>query len=304
MNSSAPGLAQPPRPCRPQRRRRRPRHSRRHGRGRCVLGRGDHMVHPAPRRAPLHHHLPALGARPRMAARRLDRQRLPQPGGLPRRLRPHLRPRRDGDAGHPRARLPARLAARRPARAAGRLAHHPRAAAVLDLDPGAHRGLAGAAAEIRPGEPVADLARPEQRQLRTDVHPHRPDHRHDAHPATVHLPADLQRDAHHRRLADARRRLAGRPPGARLRQRLPAAGAARRRRRRAADLHPLPRLLHYPRADRRCGRPADQQFHRELHQLRAELADGGLAQLHPAGGTLVLSALLGRLLGGTRVKIV
>ena len=54
--------------------------------------------------------------------------------------------------------FPARLAARQPAGADRRAADHAGAAAVLDLDPGAHGGLDGAAAEIR--NPQRAAARP------------------------------------------------------------------------------------------------------------------------------------------------
>ena len=45
---------------------------------------------------------------------------------------------------------------------------------------------------------------------RPDVHAHRPDHRHDAHPASVHAAADLQRHAHDLAVADAGGLFAGR----------------------------------------------------------------------------------------------
>ena len=96
----------------------------------------------------------------------------------------------------PPARLSDRLAAREPAAAELEPPADPRAAAVLDLAPGAHRLLEGAAAAAGRDQRRPGLARGHRRRQPAgdDQQRHRHDHRDDPHPPAVHDPAALLGD--------------------------------------------------------------------------------------------------------------
>lgn len=89
------------------------------------------------------------------------------------------------------------LASGQPARFQGQPADDPCVAAVLDLASGADIGLEGHAATAGCDQRCAGLAGAGGRRQQTDhdQQPVRHDCRHDAHPAAVHDPADVFRDA-------------------------------------------------------------------------------------------------------------
>ena len=142
-------------------------------------------------------------ARPSLECRRQHRTGATRAGYIPARIRAHLPRRGNGDACNAHAGISPRLSHLQRAKGPRRDTHRRGPAAVLDVDPGADRGLDGASAKIRPGQRVLLWLGVDQRPARPDVQPARPDHRHDAYPTAVHAAADLQRHAYDPAIADA-----------------------------------------------------------------------------------------------------
>ena len=176
-------------------------------------------------------------------------------GALPARVLEHLRDRAAGHRILPAAGLSAGLPDRHHDAHLGDARLHLRAAAALDLRPGAHLCLDGAFGPQRGVQSLADRRRDHQRPAAAPAQFHRRADRHGACAAALHGAADLRRGAPARSRHRRGGRGAGRLQLAHLLAHLRAAHPERHLRRLGAGLRAVARLLHHAGAPGR--RPGD-----------------------------------------------